>query len=274
MRVRRRKKSDVHDREPNPLGRRVGGPKSARAGYPALFLGHAAATKLLVEIGALGPVAVEELPERDLVTAQNLGFTIRRLVALRLVRRYHSAEHAKHFEVALDQRHPFAESIAAVLRAIAKQNRVRWAPSPLPPERLAVQEAAKVMSIEVKGQPAGDIGSTLGSLNRTTAILSVATMEAVDLTTIARIAMVETDRSMHQLMDPIEADKVVVSEMVGSIRIYSVIDEPWTPALNALAKAMVSSQPSLENRIEAGRVLIKTGGFSNRVHLRRRMEMK
>ncbi len=45
---------------------------------------------------------------------------------------------------------------------------------------------------------------------------------------------------MLRLMDPLEADGLVISEMVGSIRLYRLIEAPWTSALTALVDPVLA----------------------------------
>jgi hypothetical protein len=76
---------------------------------------------------------------------------------------------------------------------------------------------------------------------------------------------------MLWLMDPIEADGLVVSEMVGSIRLYRFPKTGWTPTLIALIETILDQHPHLASRVSAARALMLSGGFSNRVHLRRKL---
>jgi hypothetical protein len=57
--------------------------------------------------------------------------------------------------------------------------------------------------------------------------------------------------------------------MVGSIRLYSFADEPWRASLTALIREILKTEPTLASRITAAHVIMMTGEFSNRVHLRR-----
>jgi hypothetical protein len=59
---------------------------------------------------------------------------------------------------------------------------------------------------------------------------------------------------MDRLLDPIEAAGVFQSRMIGQLRLYSLPAEPWAEATAKLAKAV-----------------LLTGGYSNRVHLRREL---
>jgi hypothetical protein len=263
--------SSVHDREPAPRGRHPGGAKSKRLGYPALFLGSAAVTKTLTEIAAWEPVAINDLPERRNVTDANLGHTVRRLIALGLVRRYRRPDHRDRYLLTFDQRHPLADLVRDVLQSIASTNSLTWRPSPSPPKNLAVREGRNVTELGLFGRGRDDIEVLCGHPNRTVAILLVATLGAVDASTIAWVAKVRADGDMHSLLDPLEADGVLISDMFGSIRLYALKPEPWTAALKTLALEVLRQHKPLESRIAPARTLMLTGGFSNRKHLRRRL---
>jgi hypothetical protein len=259
----------VHDRTPSPRGRQQTGLKAKRTGFPALILGQAAATKTLVEIAVLQPVAVNDLPERALVTDANLGHAVRRLVALSLVRRYRNPAHLDRYLLAIDRRHPLAEPVVAVLHSIADTNNLTLTPSPSPSENLAVVEGPHVTRLRIFGRPPGDVETIFGHPNRTMAILIAGAIGAVDASTIARVVGVRTDGDMHRLLDPLEADGVLTSWMVGSIRLYRLVEASWTPALRGLVEQILVLHPSLASRVRAARSLMLAGGFSNRVHLRR-----
>lgn len=258
----------THERIPFPRGRR-GTKKCNRSGYPALVLGSSAGTKTLVEIGAREPVAINDLPERHLVTDANLGFTVRRLVALGLVRRYRNPEHLDRYLLALDSRHPLAEPVAALLRVIAARNRLRWTPSPSPSEDFAAVEGPNVTELRPFGHPAGDLLTLLGHPNRTLALFLIAALGQVDPTTIARVVGVPTDGDMLRLMDPLEADGVVQSRMVGSIRLYRLRPARWAGAVKTLVSAVAQHDPSVAQATAVARALMLSGGFSNRMHLRK-----
>jgi len=268
----RRSAPSVHDRIIAPLGRKEKGPKSARVGYPALFLRQGAATKMLAEIAALGPVAIEDLPERQHVTPQNIGYTVRRLVAAGLVRRYRSEEHAKHIVLTLNPDLPWLPELRALLKVVGGKS-LRWPAKPVaaPSEKLAVSEGRNVTALNVFGRPAGDIGVLFGSPNRTLAVLIIASEGLADASTIARIVQVETDSEMHRLLDPIEADGVFESRMIGSIRIYSLPLRPWAKPLGTLAAAILREHPKWASRVSVTKKMMLTGGYSNRVHLRREL---
>jgi hypothetical protein len=262
----------VHDRTPSPLGRKKTGSKSQRRGIPALIFGQAAATKVLAEIAALEPVAIEDLPERKNVTAQNIGYTVRRLVSVGLVRRYRAEDHGKHIVLMLNRELPWLAELRALLRVVRGKG-AGWPArqaAALPEDR-AVDEGPNVTQLEVFGRPAGDVLTVFGSLQRTIAIMVVTDMGRVDASTIARIVGVQTDRSMHQLLDPIEADGIFVSEMVGSIRLYALASKPWTKPLEAVVRSIVASRPDLANHLAPAETLMLTGDYSNRVHLRREL---
>jgi hypothetical protein len=137
------------------------------------------------------------------------------------------------------------------------------------PKSQALVERPSVTELEIFGRPSGDILTVFGSHRRTMAVMLVASMVRGDASTIARIADVQTDRSMHQLLDPIEADGIFVSQIVGSIRLYSLADMPWAQPLRKVVQAIVAERPKLVSRIAPGEQLLLTGRFSNRVHLRR-----
>ncbi len=258
----------VHDRIPSPRGRRQDNIKANRPGYPALILGSAAVTKTLVEIAAREPVAINDLPERANVTDANLGHTVRRLVALRLVRRYRNPAHHDGYLLTLDRRHSLAEPVRDLLRSIADTNNLTWTPSPSPSEDLAVVEGSNVTRLRIFGRPPGDVETIFGHPNRTTAVLVCASLGAGDASTIARVAGVRTDGDMHRLLDPLEADGVLTSGMVGSIRLYRLFKAPWTEPLIALCQAVLRVRPDLASVIAPARILLVHGQCSGRVHLR------
>jgi len=253
-----------------PRGRRKS-PKAHRPGYPAFVLGSSAVTKTLVEIAALEPVAVNDIPERERVTDANLGHTVRRLTALGIVRRYHDPLHAGHYLLTLNPDNPLIEQLRAVLRGLARKNRLRWAPSAPTNEFVAVDEGPNVTNLRIFGRGGGDVECLFGHPNRTIAIILVGALGRVDPSTIARVAGVPTDGDMLRLIDPIEADGLVVSEMVGSIRLYQFPKTGWTPTLTALIKTILDQHPLIASRVAAAKVLMLSGGFSNRVHLRRKL---
>jgi len=271
MAARRSQRKSVHQRTPAPRGRRAAGIKTGRRGYPALFLGQAAATKTLAEIAHLEPVAIEALPERSLVTAQNLGFTTRRLVAVGLVQRYHVDGRRDRYRLMLARRSPWSDELRAVLKCVGPP-RKRW---PEPPkqlsESLAVLEGPRVTGLRIFGRPAGDIETIFGSPQRTVALLLVSSIGAVDASTIARVCNVRTDGDMHRLLDPIEADGIFVSRMVGSIRLYSLPARRWAEPLRQLTRAILENHPILASRVSSGQRLMLSGSFSGRVHLRRQL---
>ena len=270
MRHRRRPPSTVHDRKPSNRDRRPGGVKAQRDGYPALILGQAAATKTLAEIAALEPVSVEDLPEMRNVSAQNIGYTVRRLVAVGLVRRYQSLEHPRRRVLMLNRQLPWADELRALLRAIGGGGlELPAVPVLNLPESRAVVERPNVTGLKVFGRANGDVETSLGTPNRTAAVLTVARLAMADASTIARVCKVQTDGDMHRLLDPIEADGVFTSKMIGSIRIYSLAPGPWAAPLEHFGRAILERHPLLASRVSSGRRMVVTGGFSNRIHLRR-----
>jgi hypothetical protein len=267
-REKNEKRPSVHDRTPKPSGRRDTGIKARRAGYPALFLGSSAVTKTLTEIGAMEPVAVNDLPERATVTDANLGHTVRRLIALGLVRRFRQPAHLDRYHLTLDRRHPLFHQVRSTLRTVAAANGLEWRPSPPPPEELAVLEGRNVTGLRPFGHPAGHIETIFGHPNRTVAVL-VLGIGAADASTLARVAGVRTDGDMLRLLDPLEADGLLISEMFGSIRLYALAPAPWSSAAKNLARAILQENGQLASRVAPARALMLTGDYSNRVHLRR-----
>lgn len=259
----------VHDRNPKPHGRKRFGTKSCRIGYPALFLGSAAVTKTLTEIAALEPVVINDLPERHNVTDANLGHTVRRLIALGLVRRFRNPDHLDRYLLTLDRRHPLFQQVRSTLRAIADENGLEWRPSPRPPEELAVQEGPNVTGLRPFGCPPGDLETIFGHPNRTVAVLVLGSIGVADASTLARVAGVRTDGDMLRLLDPLEADGLLISEMFGSIRLYALAPAPWSSAAKNLARAILQENGQLASRVAPARALMLTGDYSNRVHLRR-----
>jgi hypothetical protein len=79
---------------------------------------------------------------------------------------------------------------------------------------------------------------------------------------------VQTDGDMLRLLDPIEADGVLESRIVGSIRVYRLVQHPWTAAL---ATAVLEHRPDLASRVSAAKTMLRTGASSGLVHLRRRL---
>lgn len=270
---RRNRRGSNKKRQLRPQGRksRV---RSARRGYPAIFLANAAATKMLVEIGALEPVSVTHLPEHQNVTEANLGFTVRRLTSLGLVRRFQNPEHSQRLLLTVDAKHPLAENVKAVLRSIGEKNGLTWKPTDAMVGERSYPEGPNVTALRVFGRPPGHIESIFGHPNRTMAVLVVGALGEVDGSTIARVAGVRNDGDMHRLLDPVEADGVFASRMVGSIRLYSFAPEPWAESLAALVRALLQRHPTLASRVAAGRTLMVTGGFSGRVHLRRKLGLE
>jgi hypothetical protein len=102
----------------------------------------------------------------------------------------------------------------------------------------------------------------------------IGVLGTVDATSIATVAGVALDGDMHRLMDPIEEDGLVVSEMVGSIRLYSFAPGPCIAPLRALVEAMLAAYPKFRTPVDVARRLMLHGGFSNRVHLRRQLGLE
>ncbi|HTD33679.1 MAG TPA: helix-turn-helix domain-containing protein [Candidatus Elarobacter sp.] len=198
-----------------------------------------------MEIAALGPVAVNDLRERANVTDANLGYTVRRLVALGLVRRWRNPAHRDRYQVSLDDRHPCAKQICKFAEAVWSANGQSWTLSPPPSHDLAVDEGPNVRALRLFGRRPGHVEMLLGHPNRTLALLILGALGACDPTTIARVVGVRTDGDMLRLMDPLEADAVVVSARFGSIRLYTLAEAPWTSAFRALARAVVAQDPQL-----------------------------
>jgi hypothetical protein len=65
---------------------------------------------------------------------------------------------------------------------------------------------------------------------------------------------------MQKFMDPLQADGIVRSRMVGSIR--------------ELVRSILVADALLSGLAEIGAVLFKTGGFSNRTFLRRKLGLQ
>ena len=249
MRHRLRPPSTVHDRKPSNRDRRPGGVKAQRDGYPALILGQAAATKTLAEIAALEPVSVERLPEMQNVTPQNIGFTVRRLVAVGLVRRYRSLEHPRRRVLMLNRQLPWVDELRALLRSIGGGG-LEWPAVPVAdlPEGRAVVEGSNVTNLKVFSRANSDVETLFGTPNRTLAIMAVESVGGVDASTIARVCSVQTDGDTLRLLGPIEADGMFVSEMVGRVRIYSLAATPCTENIRALCKCVLENHPAVGPR--------------------------
>lgn len=82
----------------------------------------------------------------------------------------------------------------------------------------------------------------------------------MDSSTSARLLGVQTDGDMHRLLDPIEADGVFQSRMIGQLRLYSFPDEIWAEAAAKLAKAILAAVPAAESRVNAARAMFTSGG--------------
>ena len=259
----------IHDRVIEPCGRRASGPKSRRSGFPALFLGSSAVTKTLVEIAALEPIAVKDLPERRNVTDANLGYTVRRLIRLGLVQRFKNPIHRDRYLLTLDGRHPHAGLIQDLLRVIARANHMRWSPTIRSAKAEQVLESDNVTTLRLFGSGPEEMLTLLGHPHRTHALLLIGILKALDPSSLARVVGVRTDGDMHRLLDSIEADGIVVSKMVGSIRLYELRQAPWTTRLRALLLAVVQGDRRLADDVAVARTLMLAGGFSNRTHLRR-----
>jgi len=131
-----------------------------------------------------------------------------------------------------------------------------------------------VTELRIFGRRGGDIETLFGHPNRTLALILIGALKRVDPSTIARLCGVTTDGDMLRLMDPIEADGVVVSEMVGSIRLYEFPKTGWAPTVTTLIGEILNRDPVLQSRVKAARALMLTGRFSNRIHLRRQLGFK
>jgi hypothetical protein len=212
------------------------------------------------------------LPERLKVTPQNIGFTVRRLVAVGLITRYRTESRAGRYLLMLNRGLPWFRELRALLKSVGGEG-LKWPAEPvaaLPADRAAA-EGPNVTALRVLGRGAGDVMTVMGSPNRTKAVLIVASQGIADASTIARIVRVQTDGEMHRLLDPIEADGVFQSRMIGSIRIYSLADQPWAVPLATLAARILEEHPRLASRVSVARSMMLTGGYSNRVHLRREL---
>jgi hypothetical protein len=220
------------------------------------------------------PVAVNDLPEGGTVTDANLGHTVRRLIALGLVRRFRQPAHLDRYHLTLDRRHPLFQQVRSSLRAIAAPNGLEWKPSPRPPEELAVEEGRNVTNLRLFGCPPGDIEAIFGHPNRTVAVLIASAIGAADPSTIARVAGVRPDGDMLKLLDPLEDDGLLVSAMFGSIRLYCLAIAPWLPTVLDLCRSVLTCRPDLASRIAPARTLMAYGRHSGRTNLRRRLGLE
>ena len=76
---------------------------------------------------------------------------------------------------------------------------------------------------------------------------------------------------MLKLLDPLKDDALFISAMFGSIRLYALNPSPWASNVKVLVREILRQNGSLRSWVAAARTLLVTGGFSNRIHLRRRL---
>lgn len=250
--------------------RRAVGLRSQRDGYPALFLGTAAITKMLVEVAALEPVFIEDLPDRQDHARMVIFIGLRRALNAGIIRRYRQESGHERPMYALDQRHPFAPQIRAVLRSIGVANGLRiarHAPEPLDESRAYVGKSTKQPRPLFRGVTV-PTDALLGRTNRTTAIVAVATLGHVDHSTISRLVGIPPGRRMIAFIDPIVADGIFEVDDDGLFKMCRLPEAPWVPPLKALTEAMIENNPTLESLLDATRVMMKSG--VRRKYLRRR----
>jgi hypothetical protein len=75
---------------------------------------------------------------------------------------------------------------------------------------------------------------------------------------------------MYWLLDPLEVD----GPEVRSIRLYQLVEAPGTLVLQDLVRLLLALHPPLASQVGAAGSLMLAGGFSNRVHFRRRFGLK
>jgi dCMP deaminase len=268
------KRPSLHDRTPKPPGRKEAGIKAYRPGYPALFLGSSAVTKTLTEIGAMEPVAVNDLPKRGTVTDANLGHTVRRLIALGLVRRYRQPAHLDRvllrklviagllerwvlesrpsgFHYRLSDIEPLATPVRAILASLGEANGLIVPAQTQPPQKARRIEVAPMDDQRDRhGIHYGPL-SILGTPLRTLAIVIVAILGEVDENTIARACAVATDKSVLDLLRPIQRDGIFVTSTVGRFKMCALPDVTWRRPLESLARTIVTLDPNAGALVEA-----------------------
>ena len=229
----------------------------------------------MAEIAFLQPVRIEALPEHRVVSAANLGITVRRLIAVGLVKRYRTEDQSCRYLLTLNDGLGWASELQACLRAMGA-SRLKASTRPIAPPALEreIREGSNVTGLRIFGRPAGDIETIFGHPNRTMALFIITALGAADPSTVARVVGVRVDGDMHRLMDPIEADGLISSRMVGGVRLCSLRETSWTSPLRRLVGAILDEDGVLASRMQAANVMFRSGKFSSRVHLRRRLGLE
>jgi hypothetical protein len=252
-------------------GRRAEGLRSARPGYPALFNGLSSATKLLAEIAALEPAHTFMLPERQLLSQGAVNVTTRRLEAQGLVRRFRPLKRPGD-RLALDRRHPYWRPIRTLLMAIAQSNNLAFPDEPpkLPTKREAKEFFASTRAKKIFGEEPDPVYTLFGRPGRTLAILGVATIGVMDMSSLGRLIEYNTRGGIMQATRPIVADGVFVSEDVGNLVVLSLPEAPWADGLRGLAAAICERDRRLAGDLQAARDQMVGGVF--RAPMKRRLE--
>jgi hypothetical protein len=234
-----------------------------REGYPPYFLGTGKATKTLVEIAALEPVHVGDLPEYRMTSTFALQPTVRRLVAQGLIRRYaysgHRDDNYPRIYLVLNRDLPIASELRALLCAIGL-SRGTVVPAALP---TLPSSGPKDCDVSF------DYTRLFGAQARTLAIILVTLVGSVDLRTIARIVNVDVGGSSLSLLDPLETARILKRRRIGLMQLYSLVQTPWSNDFKALCLRLAECYPELKVLANAAELLRDSGDSPPRKFLRK-----
>lgn len=252
-------RSELRLQKPAVPHRRLAQKLSARPGYPALFLGNGCYTKLLVEIASAEPVTFFDLPEAQVVVIGTLHYHLTKLLALGIVRRFHDPDQAR-FLIALDHRHPLAQEIRALLRAIGHTVGAGISKEAfVGKDLLPVEERAKTNSTSASDRGYRDKFLALfGTPMRTRALVFVALIELIDPSTIARLLGMRVHLAT-KILHRIEQDELAECAISTRFNHYRLKEEPWTCELQTLLSRLCELSNSLRAVVDAGKVISKAG---------------
>lgn len=238
-------------------------------GYPPLFRANSIATKVLVEVGTAEPAHGTDIAALQAVNNRRSSVLLRKLVIAGLLERWVLKSRPNGFHYRLSDIEPPATSVRAVLASIGEANGLVVPVQTPPPQKAHRIEVAPTDDQgERHGIHYGPL-SILGTPLRTLAIVIVAMLGEVDENTIARACAVATDKSVLDLLRPIQRDGIFVTSTVGRFKMCALPDVTWRPPLEALARTIVTMDPNAGALVEAARQIRVGGTWHNRKFLER-----
>jgi hypothetical protein len=239
-----------------------------REGFPPIIMGTGKATKTLVEIAALEPVVVSDIPENKAAFLDNFFMertAVHRLFLIGIVRIYLYMPFPQKRErrtpllhVALNRDLPVAQELFALTQLIGDLVGIHIS-----------ETRAQLPSVAPKyPDQAFDYELLFGPRNRSMIIMIVALVGFSDIATISRVIGMSPDGALRAL-ERIERDGIFSRTRFVHLTIYTINrEQPWCDSLEAVCLKLSEAYPHLRVLAEQAITLRESSTHYDRKALR------